>query len=89
MNWQKNVKYNKDFLDTIDIRCYISVGKEIETIMDELENKYNETLKDDPILHGNIFNWMDIEDFSRYLENRYNLQIDHWEQQHYKIIKDK
>lgn len=81
--WGKAEKYNYNILDKIDLKPYLAKWKSINDIIEEIEDDaflgVFETdvmiaLKD-PIMQGDIFNWVSAEEFMDYLEKRYNTKF--------------
>ena len=68
-------KINKEYLDTLDLNKYIAQSKDIQTIIDAIENDYdeNDNLPDE--LEGCIFNHLGTEDIAYYLADRYGLHV--------------
>ena len=63
LQWQEK---EKNFLNALDLTSFISSGKRIVDIMDEIEDKYGEYYKEESF----IFNCMDSYDFMKYLKDR-------------------
>lgn len=66
LQWKKK---EKNFLNTLDLTNFISSGKRIVDIMNEIEDKYGEHYKEESF----IFNCMDSYDFMEYLKDRYKI----------------
>lgn len=75
MNWKEQEDYNRSILDRIPILPYIKLGLDVSDIMDDLENDFSYLVEDDPIMDGELFNFLDTEDVAFYLKNRYNIFI--------------
>ena len=66
LQWQEK---EKAFLDTLDLTEFISKGKKLTDIMDEIEEKYGTQYTKEEF----IFNCMDSYDFMKYLKERYKI----------------
>lgn len=86
MDYEEGLSYNERVLDTIDIKPYLTKGVDIREVQDQLEDDYGHIVKDDYCMEGELFNFMDTYDFKRYLEYRYGIKINYWEEVHYEII---
>lgn len=87
MNYQEQVELNKKVLDKIDMKPYLKRGMDLRDIMGVLEDKYEETLTSDvPELHGDLFYHLDPFDFKLYVEQRYNINVHYWEEEHFEIV---
>lgn len=86
MDYEEGLSYNERVLDTIDIKPYLTKGVDIREVQDQLENDYSYIVKDDYCMDGELFNFMDHYDFKRYLEHRYGIKINYWEEEHYVIV---
>lgn len=75
MNWKEQEDYNRSILDRIPILPYIKLGLDVSDIMDDLENDFSYLVENDPIMDGELFNFLDTEDVAFYLKNRYNIFI--------------
>lgn len=70
MTYQESVKWQekeKAFLDSIDLKKYLTKDKPIYEIMDEIYDDCNDMYKEE----DDIFNCMDQYDFMDYLMIRY------------------
>lgn len=79
------MKETKKFLDTIDIRKYLYDGKDLYDVIDEIEDDYEEAVRDNPIFQGYVFNWMSTDEFGDYITERYGIQINEEVTIRYKI----
>ncbi len=68
--WKKELEYNYSILDKIDILPYLKPGFELFNIMDRIEED-NKPLASNNKLKGDLFCFMDAEDFKDYLKKRY------------------
>ena len=68
-------KLNKEYLDTLDLNKYIAQSKDIQTIIDAIENDYDESDNLPDELEGCIFNYLGTEDIAYYLADRYGLHV--------------
>lgn len=73
MNYKEKVEYNKRVLDNIPIRSFIFPGQDVNKLMNDLQDLYADTIKEDEILRGHLFNHINLEDFVDYLQERYNI----------------
>lgn len=82
-DWDKAEKYNYNILDKINLKPYLAKWKSINDIMEEIEDDaFSEAFEadvrialEDPIMQGDIFNWISAEEFMDYLEKRYNTKF--------------
>lgn len=75
MNWQEQEDYNRKILDTIDIRPYLRSYANVADIKDSLEEDFSWKVADDAVMEGELFNFLDTEDFAFYLNKRYNISV--------------
>lgn len=76
MNYKEALEYNKKFLDGLgDLREFFKVDLDINDLMIKLESIYAEEAEEDFVLRGELFAFMDRDDFIQYLEERYHV---HW-----------
>ena len=66
---------NKEYLDTLDFDKYISQTKDIQTIINMIEDEYDESQELPDCLEGCIFNYLGIEDIAYYLADRYGFHV--------------
>lgn len=62
---------NKEYLDTLDLEKYINISNNVRTIMDMIENDYNNKSCLPPELEGYIFNHLGENGVAYYLADRY------------------
>jgi hypothetical protein len=70
MTWKESLEWQtkeKAFLDTKDLKPFLTKDKSIYDIIDEIEDTFNEEYLEEPF----IFNCMDHHDVIDYLQNRY------------------
>lgn len=70
MTWKESLEWQtkeKAFLDTKDLKPFLTKDKSIYDIMDEIEDMFNEEYLEESF----IFNCMDHHDVIDYLQNRY------------------
>lgn len=60
----------KKFLDSLPWKEYLSLGKDLYDIMDEIQQTYGDSLEDNPVFRGEVFNWMSTDDFADYLRDK-------------------
>lgn len=65
LEWQAK---EKAFLDTKDLKPFITKDKSIYDIMEDIEDAFQDEYQDEVF----IFNCMDHYDVIQYLQNRYN-----------------
>lgn len=68
-------KLNKEYLDTLDLNKYIAQSKDIQRIIDAIENDYDESDNLPDELEGCIFNYLGTEDIAYYLADRYGFHV--------------
>ncbi len=70
MTWKESLEWQakeKAFLDTKDLKPFLTKDKSIYDIMEEIEDTFNKEYLEEPF----IFNCMDHHDVIDYLQNRY------------------
>ena len=70
MTWKESLEWQtkeKAFLDTKDLKPFLTKDKSIYDIMDEIEDAFNKEYLEESF----IFNCMDHHDVIDYLQNRY------------------
>lgn len=70
MTWKESLEWQtkeKAFLDTKDLKPFLTKDKSIYDIMDEIEDTFNKEYLEESF----IFNCMDHHDVIDYLQNRY------------------
>ena len=71
MTWKECLEWQakeKAFLDTKDLKPFITKDKSIYDIMEDIEDAFQDEYQEE----GFIFNCMDHYDTIQYLQNRYN-----------------
>lgn len=66
---------NNKYLDTLDFDKYISQTKDVQTIIDMIEDEYDESQELPDWLESCIFNYLGTEDIAYYLADRYGFHI--------------
>lgn len=74
-DFRKMEELNKEYLDTLDFDKYISQTKDIQTIIDMIEDEYDESQELPDYLEGCIFNYLGTEDIAYYLADRYGFHV--------------
>lgn len=87
MNWKDAENYNRQFLDTLPIEQFMVANQHVDDLMDILQDKYGNSVEDDCILQGEVFNYLDREDFSDYLRKRYKARVCEWVTTTYEIVE--
>lgn len=72
MEYKEALKFNEKFLDTLDLKKYIEEYDCVNDITDAIEVDYNGLDILPKELEGCVFNYMDLNEITNYLANRYN-----------------
>lgn len=71
----EEIELNKKYLDTLDLSRYLSRHNDIQTIINMIENDYDDKECLPLELEGCIFNYLGTEDIAYYLADRYGLHV--------------
>lgn len=75
MNYKELEDLNKRYLDTLNLDKYMNASDDVATIIEMIEDDYDDR-EDMPIeLGGCIFNYLNAEDVAYYLANRYGKHV--------------
>ena len=69
MNWQEEVEFNKQFVDSLPLR-EPRVGEDAEEYIDEMAECFKNKLP--PELEGCLFNFLSFEESVEYLAQRFH-----------------
>lgn len=75
MNFIELEELNKRYLDTLDLEKYVKSSNDVQTIIDMIENDYDDKEFLPEELEGCIFNHLGIEDIAYYLADRYGKHV--------------
>ena len=75
MDYRELEKLNKDYLDSLDLDKYINASNDVQTIIDMIEDDYDDKDFLPPELEGCIFNHLRTEDVAYYLADRYGKHV--------------
>lgn len=73
-DYEKAMKIQYGVLDKIDFEPYFEKynGKDVNSLMDAVRDDYDESdLTKATVLSGRIFNYLSVDEFIEYLEERY------------------
>lgn len=86
-DFKEGLEHNKRVLNIINIRPYLKKGMDVYDIQVALSETFNTLVLNDPLMENDLFNYMDIYEFTKYLKERYpDIKISHWEEIHYQIV---
>lgn len=75
MDYRELERLNKEYLDTLDLGKYINISNDVQTIIDMIENDYDDKDFLPSELEGCIFNHLGTEDIAYYLADRYGKHV--------------
>jgi len=85
--YKKAFAETEAFLDTIDLKDILqkSVKKNLDDIMDDIQDCYSENVADSELLQGEVWNAFDEDDLVRYLKKRYGSDVQIFEHTHHTV----
>ena len=75
MEYRELERLNKEYLDTLNLEKYINISNDVQTIIDMIENDYDDKDCLPSELEGCIFNYLGTEDIAYYLADRYGKYV--------------
>ena len=69
MNWQEEIEFNKQFVDSLPLR-EPRAGEDLEDYIDEMEEHFKDQFPSK--LQGCLFNFLSFEESIEYLEKRFH-----------------
>lgn len=75
MTWKELEELNKKYLDTLDFSEYVNVSNDVQTLIDMIEDDFDDKEDLPPELEGCIFNHLGTEDIAYYLAERYGKKV--------------
>ena len=74
-DFERTQELNKKFLDSLDLGKYISQSKDVQEIINMIEDDYDDSSDLPDWLEGCIFNYLGKEDIAHYLADRYGFHV--------------
>lgn len=68
--WNEQELETRQFLDALPIEKFLTQGRDLHDVMDNIQDSYGPSLKDDSVFQGDVFNWMSADEFADYLRNK-------------------